>query len=151
MKENDPIGQTIAELAESEERKEPQHLYDRSPFLKLLGLKFRKTAEGIGLELDIDEKHANIYGIAHGAVLFALADTAMGWACYDKGMQVVTLDSSVNFIKPAPQGVKLYAVGKILHAGKKTVVTEGSIYDEAGNLYLKAQGTFFVLQPEVKA
>lgn len=148
MKENIPIGQAEEAMANAEELQRREYLYNHSPFLKLLDMQYKNEEDGVRLELEIQHKHANIYGIAHGGVLFSLADTAMGWACYEAGLQVVTLDSSVNYLKPAPQGAKLHVKGKLIHAGRRTAVCECWIYDENDTLCLKGHGTFCVLSSE---
>lgn len=147
MKENFSPQESEKGLAEFDMKK-LQRLYDGNPLLNLLDISFERREDGVKLELDVARKHTNIYGIAHGAVLFAMADTAMGCACYAKGLRVVTLDSSMNFIKAAPEGVHLYALGKVIHAGRHTAVCEAGVYDEADELCLKTQGTFFVLNSE---
>lgn len=52
------------------------------------------------IELHVDPKVLNPYGIVHGGILFSMADTAAGTACLASGRECVTLNSSINFIKP---------------------------------------------------
>lgn len=81
------------------------------------------------LEMDLDEQLLNIYGLVHGGALFSLADTAAGAASFTTGRDSVTLNSSINYIRPASGG-KLKACTSEIHAGKTTGVYEVFIYDD---------------------
>ena len=55
----------------------------RHPFAELIGLRFEEQRAGYSrCVLQIGEKHLNPNGVAHGAVLYALADTGMGAALH---------------------------------------------------------------------
>ena len=43
-----------------------------------------------------------------------------------------------------------YAEGEVIHDGKRTMVCEGRVYGEDGELCLKAGGTFFVVRDFVE-
>lgn len=122
-------------------------IYDRNPFVQFLDMKIANLSEGYAeLVMPVEsEKHTNLYNLAHGGALASLADTAMGAACSTTGNRVVTLDMNMNFIKGAKPQKRLKGTGKVVHSGKSTMVAEVDVTDEAGDLVLKARGTFFVI------
>lgn len=122
--------------------------YDNNPFIRLLQMHLKELREGYAeIVMPVGKAtHANVYRVAHGGSLMSLADTAMGASCMTLGRKVITLDLNVNFIKAAPQGEPVFAVGRVVHSGRKTMVTECDITSKTGVLYAKARATFFVLE-----
>ena len=55
----------------------------RHPYAELIGLRFDERSPGYSrCSIEIEHKHLNPNGVAHGAVLYALADTGMGAALH---------------------------------------------------------------------
>lgn len=75
----------------------------------------------------------------------SVADTVMGVACGSLGRRVVTLEINMNFIKAAEAGTVVFAVGRVLHNGRNTLVVEGEVLGQDDTLLLKARGTFYVV------
>lgn len=121
--------------------------YAENPFLALLGAEVKEFTWGRA-RLDLAVRHdlTNVYGIAHGGVATALADTAMGGACLGCNKRVVTMEMGMNFIRPIAEGSHVTAIGEVIYSGSHTMVCEGRVLDAAGTLCLKAHGTFFVIE-----
>lgn len=96
------------------------------------------------IELEVDPKVLNPYGIVHGGILFSMADTVAGAACLASGSDCVTLNSSINFIKPG-KGKKIYGKAKEISSGKTINVYEVNITNEKGSLIAQASITMFRL------
>ena len=125
--------------------------YQENPFVQYLGMDVVSIVSGeVKLALQVKHEHTNMYKIAHGGALMSLADTAMGAACLSRNKKVVTLDFNMNLMKAVPENQSVYAVGKILHDGSRTLVAECDIVDAAAKLYGRARGTFFVLEKFVE-
>lgn len=118
------------------------------PFLEELGAYVVSIRAGeIKLGLKITPWQANVHGIAHGGVATTLLDTAMGGSCFSLGKSVVSLNCSLSFLSAVPLGHEIVAVGRVVHDGKHTMVTEGEVTDkETGRLYMKGTATFYVLR-----
>ena len=127
-----------------------QHLmeiYDRNPYVKLLEMQIVSIAEGhVQLNMPVKaDKHANLYGAAHGGALASLADTVMGVACASCGKRVVTIEMNINYIKGVAAGTTVLADAKVIHNGRQTIVVEADICDSQGKLAAKSRGTFCVI------
>lgn len=90
------------------------------------------------------EKHCNMYGTVHGGTLASICDIAMGTSCITLGKRVVTIDMSVSYIKSAPKGSTLSAIGKVINHGKTIMHTVGEIFDEQGQLLVSSQASYYV-------
>ena len=51
----------------------------------------------------------NGHGIAHGGMIFALADTAFAYACNSRNVTAVAAHASISFLSPAKLGETLVA------------------------------------------
>ena len=122
-------------------------LHEENPFLALIGARVTEARRGwVRMEAEICHAVTNVYGVAHGAIAMALADTAMGGACFSLDRRVMTLEMGVNFLRPLNEGARAVAEGEVIHSGRQTMVCEARVLDDAGELCLNAQGTFFVME-----
>ncbi len=92
----------------------------------------------------INENSLNPNGTVHGGLIFGLADSVMGIAARTTGHNVVTIDSSINYLHPG-KGSKLIAETEKIKVGKKTAVYRCNIYDEKDNLIAIATGTYYFI------
>ena len=120
--------------------------YDKNPFCKTCDIQVTRVAEGESeLRLEVDDKHTNIYGAAHGGVLATLVDTAMGVAAASVGYRIVTLNLNLSYINSIFFCDTAVAEAKIIHKGMSTLVAEGIIKNSKGDIVVKAVGTLFVV------
>lgn len=94
------------------------------------------------LEGIISETSYNNLNIAHGGYIFGLADTAAGIAAMTNECSVVTINSNIEFLKPA-NGNRLIAKASSIKTGKTILVYEVLIYNEKEDLISKAMMTFY--------
>jgi uncharacterized protein (TIGR00369 family) len=80
--------------------------------------------------------------------LATLLDTAIGVAAYSLAPAdhfAVTVQLSVNFIRPAWEGETLAATGEVIHAGRQTAVGRGEVRTAAGVLVAAGSATCMYL------
>lgn len=112
-------------------------------FLKSSGLQISDiTRDRVIARMTAREKDLNVYGMVHGGALFTLADMAAGVCALTSSPNVVTLDSSMNFIRAAKPG-PLYAEARSVHAGRSTGVYEVRITDDDGQQIAVALFTMY--------
>ena len=113
-----------------------------------LGLQTVETAEGTAtVEMKATEDMANHSGFVHGGMISTLADSAMGLSVRTLKPGVVrsmSFDLKLSFISAARIGETLRATGRVIHAGRRTVVTECRVEGPDGKLVATASGTFSV-------
>lgn len=121
---------------------------EKNHFLENCSLRILDMRENYVLaSMDAKEDTLNPYGMVHGGALFTLADMAAGICALTNGPDVVTLNSSMNFIRAARPG-KLYATAKTMHAGKSTGVYQVEIYDDQNKLLATALFTMYFFRTQ---
>jgi uncharacterized protein (TIGR00369 family) len=120
----------------------------RSPAWSWLGFRLVETGDGTAVvDMTTTEDMANHSGFVHGGIISALADSAMGRSLrtLKPGVsRAMSFDLKLSFISAAKIGEELRAAGKVVHAGRRTVVTECRIEGKDGRLIATASGTFAV-------
>lgn len=82
----------------------------------------------------------------HGGCIFTLADTIGGSAALTHGVKVVTLDSTIHYLKPALHTEKLIAEAREIKYGSTVAVYEEvSITNAEGDLLSTVLLSFFIL------
>ncbi len=119
------------------------------PFAELIGLQVLDQAAGRStLQLRIDAHHLNPHRVAHGAVLYALADTGMGAALYPTlaaGELCATIEIKISYFKPVRGGL-LECRTELVNRGKAVANLESRLY--LGELLVaQANGHFAIFKP----
>lgn len=112
-----------------------------------LGFSIEKGTGRARAVLTCDERHLNPHGAVHGAVLFALLDTAMGAATMsvlDEASWCATIEIHTRFLEPVLGG-RLEADVEVAKAGRRIVHLDGVVTDERGRTVCKASGSFAVI------
>ena len=113
-----------------------------------LGITEAELGEGLAiLEMTPTPDMANHAGFVHGGMISALADSAMGRSLRTVtpgAARAMSFDLKLSFITPARVGEKLLATGRVVHAGRRTMVAECRIEAPGGRLVATASGTFAV-------
>ena len=90
------------------------------------------------------ESSLNYYGNAHGGYLFTLCDQISGLVVISQGVDGVTLQSSINYLKAGRLGDILTIHGECVHSGRTTRVVGVDITNQEGANVCKATFTMFV-------
>lgn len=90
-------------------------------FSRWLGIEILEINDGYSkVKMTIRKEMVNGLGLVHGGITFSVADSAFAFACNNRNILSVALDTSINFIKPVQVGDVLTAEAKELHNGKST-------------------------------
>jgi 1,4-dihydroxy-2-naphthoyl-CoA hydrolase len=114
----------------------------------LLGMRIvEATPERVVAELTIRDDLRTVGGALHGGTLMALADTVGATATVlnlPPGASTTTLESKTNFFGAGRSGI-VRAEALPLHRGKRTMVWQTRMHDEAGRLLAQTIQTQMVL------
>ena len=118
------------------------------PYFTLLSMEIRSVDWGEShLEVTVQEKHLQPYGMVHGGVCASLVDAAAFWAVYpqmSEGIGLTTVEIKLNYLAPVSEG-RLIGRGKSIKVGKTICLSEASIEDNKGNLVAHGTSTMMVL------
>ena len=135
----------------------PSRLASRgeSPLMNSLGVGVSLEEGRPVIRLAVDDRHLRSHGIAHGGFLCTVLDTALGAAAYetlddDAGVELVTAQLNVNFLRPVWSGESIVARGDVQHAGRQTMVVTGRIELADGTPVMTGSGTFMRVQIAAK-
>lgn len=114
---------------------------------KQFGFTIEKAERGkVTIRMPVAARHKQVYGVVHGGVLAALADTAGGLAAYmacPRGTRVATVEMKINFLEAVEAG-SVTAEAVVVRTGRHIVVADCDLRDDRGRLVAKALMTFFV-------
>ena len=97
------------------------HMMKHDLFSQWLGVEVLDVKEGYSrVKMTVRKEMINGFGIVHGGIAFSLADSAFAFACNNRNVLSVALDTSINFIKPVHVDDILTAEAKEVHNGKST-------------------------------
>lgn len=139
-----PAGRTAAagRRAETDSHPTPSRAWE------WLGLRLVETGDGTAtVEMTTTEDMANYSGFVHGGMISTLADSAMGRSLRTLRPGVtraMSFDLKLNFISVARIGETLRATGSVIHAGRRTAVTECRVEGADQRLVATASATFAI-------
>ena len=118
------------------------------PYFTLLSMEIRSVDWGEShLEVAVQEKHLQPYGMVHGGVCASLVDAAAFWAVYSQMSEdigLTTVEIKLNYLAPVSEG-RLIGRGKSIKLGKTICLSEASIEDDKGNIVAHGTSTMMVL------
>lgn len=98
-------------------------MYDGDLFSQWLGIRRLKEGEGFcTLETQVRPEMVNGFGITHGAITYALADSALAFASNAHGRKAVSIETSINHLKPVRVGDMLTAVAEEVSLSHKLAI-----------------------------
>jgi acyl-CoA thioesterase len=94
-------------------------------FSTYLGIVINEVTLGeVVISMDVKSDLLNGFGILHGGISYALADSACAFAANSRGSKAVTIESSISHLKKVMLGESLVAVAKPIAITSKTGVYE---------------------------
>ena len=99
-------------------------------------------------EVKADGRHLNPFGGVHGGFSSTVMDTVTGCVVHtmlNAGVNYATIDLCVKMLRPVPKDVQLFAEGLIVNVSKSLGVSEGTLKDKSGKLYVHATSTCMLL------
>ncbi len=126
----------------------PQFDYSKT-VMGALGIEMLEfSPERVVAVMPVTWKTHNPYGTLHGGVSVVMAETVASAGSYlfidHQKQSAVGLEINANHIKSVAQGM-VKATGKPVHIGKKTIVWEIHIVDEAEDLVCISRCTMAIL------
>jgi acyl-CoA thioesterase len=121
------------------------HMMNDDSFSKWIGVKIDTIDNGICvLRATIKEEMLNGFRIAHGGITYSLADSALAFASNSRGVQCVSIETSISHVKKVFQGDVLIARASEVHRGKTTGIYNVEIVNQNNLLVALFKGTVFI-------
>jgi uncharacterized protein (TIGR00369 family) len=119
------------------------------PFTVQLGIEvLEHSADVVRSRLAWAENLCTLGGVLHGGALMSLADSNGAVCAFlnlpEGGQGTTTIESKTNFLRAIRDGHAV-ATSRPLHAGRRVIVVETEIHDDAGKLVAKVTQSQAVL------
>ena len=120
------------------------HMMENDLFSQWLGVEVLEIRDGYSkIKMTVRPEMINGFGIVHGGVAFSLSDSAFAFACNNRNVLSVALDTSINFTKPVHVGDVLIAEANELHNGKSTGLYHITVKNQNEHIVALFKGTCF--------
>lgn len=121
---------------------------DQVPFVRALGAALVSAGHGEAvLSLQLQARHLNSWGVAHGGTLMSLLDVAIARAgkSVNRGAAgSVTVEMKTSFMRPCVGRISAHA--RVLHSTGGLAFCEAELLDQSGALAAKASATIKFLR-----
>jgi uncharacterized protein (TIGR00369 family) len=120
-----------------------------APFTAFLGIEMVSASpHEVKARLAWSAERCTAGGVLHGGALMALADNLGGTCAFlnlpEGAKGTATIESKTNFFAAVREGY-VPAVSRPLHTGRRTIVVDTELYDDAGTLIARVTQTQAVL------
>jgi uncharacterized protein (TIGR00369 family) len=124
-------------------------LREAMPFAETLGIELLDASpEEVRGRVAWEGRLTTAGGILHGGVLMGVADAIGAYCAFlnlpDGAGGTATIESKTNFFSPVREG-SVEARSRPLHLGRRTIVVETDLFDEAGKHVARVTQTQAVL------
>ena len=121
-----------------------EHMMKHDLFSQWLGIEVQEVKEGYSkIQMKVRPEMINGFGIVHGGIAFSLGDSCFAFACNNRNVISVALDTAINFVKPVHVGDVLTAEAKEIHNGKSTGLYHITISNQKNHIVAMFKGTCY--------
>lgn len=119
-------------------------MMESDAFSQWMGIEIVKLEPGfIKISMKIRKDMTNGFGICHGGITFAFADSALAFASNSRGSIAVALENNINYTKKVEVGDTLFAETEEIQNGKTIGVYKVRITNQNNELVADFRGTVF--------
>jgi acyl-CoA thioesterase len=119
-------------------------MYARDAAARGLGIVLEEVRPGYArLSMRVLASMLNGHGLAHGGMIFTLADTAFAYACNSRNERNVALNAAISFAAPARIGDALVATATERSRSGRTGVYDVEVRDQRGEPVAFFRGTSY--------
>jgi uncharacterized domain 1 len=113
-------------------------------FTKFLGIRCLEIRKGYAkYSMVVNKNMINFHNVAHGGVIFSLADVAFAAASNSEGIRSLALVVEICYRKPVHEGEEIIAEAVEESGGKRTAVYKIKVYNKDGEIIALCQATVY--------
>jgi acyl-CoA thioesterase len=119
-------------------------MYDNDPMSQWLGIERLEDAPGRSvLRMKVRAEMLNGFGIAHGSIAYALADSALAFAANAHGIQSVSIETSISHVFPVKEEDILSTEVTEMNLTKSTGLYYVTVKNQEGRAVAHFKGTVY--------
>jgi len=113
-------------------------------FSRWLGIEVVEVSAGHSvLQMTVRAEMLNGFGIAHGGITYALADSALAFASNSHGRKAVSVETSISHTQPLREGDALIAVAEEEYLGDKIGIYRVRVQNQTGETVAVFKGVVY--------
>jgi len=121
-----------------------EEMMQHDAFSKWLGIEILSVEAGkCALRMTIRPEMLNGFGIAHGGITYALADSALAFASNSMGRKAVSVETSISHTKALHAGNTLTATAEEEHLGDKIGIYRVMVRLDSGETVAVFKGVVY--------
>ncbi len=121
-----------------------QGMLDRDAFSAWLGVQVIEVKpQRVAIRMTVRNDMLNGFGVCHGGVTFAFADSALAFASNTHGKLTVSIENSIRYPAPAHSGDQLTAIAEPEHVGNRIGYYRATITNQSGAVVGLFRGTVY--------
>jgi acyl-CoA thioesterase len=119
-------------------------MMEKDAFSRWLGIEIVSAEAGYSkLSMMVRDDMVNGFGVCHGGITFALADSALAFAANSRGKVSLALENNIHYTKKVVPGDHLFAESTEIQNGRSIGVYKISITNQDEDLVADFRGTVF--------
>jgi acyl-CoA thioesterase len=108
---------------------------------RAMGMCVEKVGPGFALlSMSVGMDMVNGHGLCHGGYIFALADSALAFACNSHNQRHVAQHCQIAYLAPARLGMRLLAEARERFRGERSGIYDVTVRTEAGETIAEFRG-----------
>ena len=120
-------------------------MFRNDPFSQWMGMKIQDVGRGhCKLEMKIREEMSNGFGIAHGSITYALADSALAFASNSHGKHCLSVDTQISHLKACRIGDTIIADASEIQRSRKLARYDVEVRNTESELVAHFRGTVYI-------
>ena len=121
-----------------------QLMYENDAYSKWLGIQILKVDKGTCiLQMQVGVEMLNGFGIAHGGITYAFADSALAFASNSHGQKAVSIETSISHLKVVKEGDTLIATVIEKSKQNRIAIYEVEVKSQEEQLVALFKGTVY--------
>ena len=126
-----------------------EKMYENDSFSKSLGMSIESISPGTCvLSLKIKGEMVNGFGVAHGAIMYSLADSALAFASNSRGKKCLSIDTQISHLRSCNEGDVLTASATELSRSRNLGRYEVDVVNQKDEMVAHFRGTVYVKEEE---
>lgn len=123
-------------------------LVENDQLIRQFGMTVEEARPGYArVSVVVRSDFLNAHDVAHGALVFAVADVAFALAV-NADIDAMGIQWSFNILRAAHRGDEIVAECRTLHQGSRLIIVEYEVRGRAGALLAKGMATAMPVHPE---
>ncbi|NUQ23456.1 MAG: hydroxyphenylacetyl-CoA thioesterase PaaI [Saprospiraceae bacterium] len=120
------------------------NMYQNDAFSQWLGIERIEVQPGsCVLRMTVREEMLNGFRISHGGIAYSFADSALAFASNSRGMQAVSVETSISHTAPLHAGDVITATATEEHLGHKIAIYRVEVVNQHNHRIAIFKGTVY--------